>query len=570
MKSSLIKLRIKYCVVASAVVLCVTALMIVTLNIMMRVSYRNEEAMLESVISQAAESHINQPNSEYFNLIEAEKTDNGECIIPRNIKDIANITVYGSISCADKGAIWYSAGGGLIFSVEIDGEPVNVYKDYTFNRGTTNVSIDFTSLDDVKRDYETISVNESQVLNDYFLVSGTWWNNSSSVPTGQDPNTKLTIDSIEIHYKQSRVISAATHSLVSHSSFSDIFENNVPAVLNNTGAFYLITDSEGRLVSVNDGNLLKAITNDEARDYASKVLEADRDSGKIRRDGVSYSYTVSRTDDMNILIFVNDSFTDNANGSLLRISLLVGFMVWVLLTLIVIIVSGTLIKPVGKNIELQNQFISNASHELKTPITVISATIDIISQKKGSDRWTDCIKEQVRKMQTLVSELLDLSRMVEIRAARSAFKVCDISSIVSNSLLYFESLFFESGKTLRQDIEPNISIRCDETKISRLTGILTDNALKYSDPASEIMFSLCREKDNVVIRCSNKCSDFSAVDINRLFERFYRSDNDRIHEQEGFGLGLSIAQAITQVHNGTISADYKEGVITFTAVLSRT
>ena len=110
-------------------------------------------------------------------------------------------------------------------------------------------------------------------------------------------------------------------------------------------------------------------------------------------------------------------------------------------------------------------------------------------------------------------------------------------------------------------------MRCDENKISQLVGILMDNALKYSDSNSEISFSLHKEKDNAVIKCSNLCSDFSADNIPKLFDRFYRSDNDRIHEQDGFGLGLSIAQAIAELHGGSISADFKNKIITFNVTL---
>ena len=110
-------------------------------------------------------------------------------------------------------------------------------------------------------------------------------------------------------------------------------------------------------------------------------------------------------------------------------------------------------------------------------------------------------------------------------------------------------------------------MQCDETKISQLVGILVDNALKYSDDKSEVRFTLTRENDNAVIRCSNICSDILSADVSRLFERFYRSGNDRIHEQEGFGLGLSIAQAITELHGGTIKAECIDKTITFTVTL---
>ena len=117
MNSSLKKLRKKYVVTASIIVLIIILIMIIVINLLMRMTYQHEENMIENTIKQAAVSHIDQPFTEHFELFEAEKTDAGEYIIPRSIRDISSITVYGEISCKDKSAIWYSAGGGLLFEV---------------------------------------------------------------------------------------------------------------------------------------------------------------------------------------------------------------------------------------------------------------------------------------------------------------------------------------------------------------------------------------------------------------------------------------------------------------------
>lgn len=567
MNSSLKKLRKKYVVTASIIVFIVIFIMIIVINLLMRITYQNEESMIENTIRQAAVSHIDQPYTEHFELCEASKTEAGEYIIPRSVRDISSITVYGKISCKDKSAIWYSAGGGLLFEASTQYSKKMVYKDYTFNKDTMNVSIDFNNYDIVKYGYSTLSVSEEDITGDFFLVSDTWWKNSSIVPDGTDENVSLSISAIDIHYKENRTISASSGQLVSHISFSDIFDGNIPEILNNTGAFYLITDNKNQLVSVNDGNLTEPVLNSDARGYISRIISSDKDSGKLDKDGYIYSYRVCRSGDMNLIIFINDNFIDKAAHRLLRITLTIGILIWIILFILIFIVSGYVIKPVAKSMEQQKQFISNASHELKTPITVISATIDIIGNKKGEDCWTEGIREQAKKMQHLVSELLDLSRLLEVHTARKNFAENDISRIVSNSLLYFESLFFETEKVLDQYIEDDIKIQCDETKISQLVGILIDNALKYSDDKSEIRFTLTKENDNAVIRCSNICSDISSADVSRLFERFYRSDNDRIHEQEGFGLGLSIAQAITELHSGTIKAECIDKTITFTVTL---
>lgn len=565
MNSSLNKLRKKYIITASLIVFAVVLLMIITLNFLMRFSYKNEGKIVESVIEQAAVSHLNQPVNEHFDLSEADKTENGDYKITRSVKDISKITVYGNISY--NGSVdWYSAGGGLLFEAEIDGSPQWVHKKYQFNDDTTSISIDFNNYDNIRMGEDTISIDESQIVSDYFLLSVIWWKSSSN--GGDDENIKIAVDSIDISYKNEATIPSSNGSLIAHSSFSDIFENNIPEVLNNTGSFYLIANSNDRLLSINDGNLMNPLENSEAREYAKTILKSDKKNGKITKDKTAYSYSIHQENGMKIIIFINDSFTHTANGNLLKISILVGGVIFFILFVFIVIVSGYVIKPVADSMERQKQFISNASHELKTPITVISTTIDIIENKNGKDRWTECIKEQAVKMQRLVKELLDLSKLLEINTARSGFKVSDISNTVNNSLLYFESLLFESGKTLEQDIEENIRINCDENKISQLVGILMDNALKYSDEKSRICFRLKKNGDYAVISCSNPCSDFSASDTSKLFERFFRSENDLIHEQEGFGLGLSIAKAIAELHGGQISAAYENNIITFTVILN--
>ncbi len=569
MNDSLNKLRKKYIITASVIVFAVIVLMVFILNFLMNMTYRNEERMIESVIKQAAVSNIDRPDTEYFLLNDAEQTENGDYIIPRDVRDISDITVYGNISCKNPDAIWYSAGGGLLFEAKQGDKIINVYKDYTFNKDTTDVTIDFESYDNVKCDYDPLSIKEEQIVSNYFLVSVVWWSASSNIQSNFDPDVSLIIDSIEIHYKDRRTVPVSSHSLVSHSSFSDIFENYIPEILNNSAAFYLVTDSENQLVSINDGSLMESVGVDEARKYVEEIQSSGKNSGRIKKDNAFYRYSVHKTDDLNLIILVNNSITDKSSSNLLRISILVGALIWLILFVLIVIVSKYVIKPVARNMERQKQFISNASHELKTPITVISAATDVISSKKGSDNWTDCIKEQCKKMQLLVSEMLDLSHMLEADNEKNNFESGNLSDTVSSSLLYFESLLFENNKALHQDIQNDLIACYDEKKISQLVGILMDNAIKYSDDNSEIEFSLRSERDRAVIECSNICSDFSTSDTSKLFERFYRSDDDHSLEQEGFGLGLSIAQAITELHNGTISVDCRNKRVTFSVVFPK-
>ncbi len=555
------KLRRKYIMTASLIAFSVIFIMILVLNVLMGITYKNERKMLEGVISQTVLANNDGFNTEYFKLSDMPKNEDGDFIISRNIRDVSNITLHGTITCDSKSAAWYTAGGGLMFDINTDSGKKLVYKEYTFNKDTTDISIDFENYDNIKFEGNLIDITEEQIIGDYFLVSIVWWGNSSEQHWGKYANVNLIVDSIEVHYNEPISTKISSDHIVTHNSFSDIFGNSIPDILGNTTAFYLVTDSKNNLVSINDGNLINPVDDNNAESYIKQIAERNKKSGKINVGNLEFSFSVCENENIKIIVFTNEASANKAQNSLLYISVFIGILICIILFVLIFIISGNVIKPVSESFQHQKEFISNASHELKTPVTVISTTIDILSRQKGEDKWTDCIKEQSKKMHHLVNELLDLSRLSESKDKKGLFEKCNISHITKNNLLYFESRLFENKKTLEQNIENDIFIMCDENKISQLIGILVDNAIKYSDDNSQINFTLCKKKDKAVFTCENKCTDFTIKDTSKMFERFYRSDNDHSNEQSGFGLGLSIAQAITHLHNGKISAQYNENIV---------
>lgn len=427
MENTIRRLRRKYVITAFLIAFSIISVMIVVLNLLMQMTYRNERYMAADIISQTAVSHADNLYTEYYLLEETKKNEDGDYIIPRDIRKISCIIMHGTIECANGSANWYSAGGGLMFDVETDSGKKLVYQEYAFNKDTTNISIDFGSFENIKYDGNPVEITEEQIVGDYFLVSIVWWKTSSNMYHRTDSDISLTVDSIEIHYKEPAPGDSSAHQIVTHSTFSDVFKNNIPSVLGNTTAFYLITDNQNQLLSINSGNMIQEIKNSDAESYISQITKSGSKNGKLKINNSAYSYSVKSTDDVNIIIFVNNNFTSLSSRNLLLISVLVGIVVLIVIFILILIISKRVIKPVADSFERQKKFISNASHELKTPITVISTTIDIISRQKGSDRWTDCIKNQSGKMQHLVHELLDLSRLSETYTAKQNFKKCDVS-----------------------------------------------------------------------------------------------------------------------------------------------
>lgn len=233
----------------------------------------------------------------------------------------------------------------------------------------------------------------------------------------------------------------------------------------------------------------------------------------------------------------------------------------------VLFFSRRAIDPVVKASERQKQFITDASHELKTPITVIATSLKVLEMENGKQKWIDKAVSQTEKLTELVNSLVTLSRMDE---ESTPLKMSDfnISSSISEVAESFVDFAASKGHMLSIDIEPDIVYHGDEYAVRQLVSILLDNAVKYSIKNSEITFSLAKFKKGVTITAENKCGGIDDDDIKKLFDRFYRPDKSRNSATGGFGIGLSIARAIVEGHGGHIHAENADGdVIRFVAEL---
>lgn len=225
------------------------------------------------------------------------------------------------------------------------------------------------------------------------------------------------------------------------------------------------------------------------------------------------------------------------------------------------------IKPVKTALENQRRFISDASHELKTPLAVISANADVLESEIGSNKWLSNIKNQADDMSSLVFDLLDLAKIDET-SDEIVVSEFDLSNVVLSKSLEFECTAFENGKTFEQNITDGITFRGNEESIRHLVTILIDNAIKHSDEKGIIRVTLTSSGNKKIFQVYNTGNGIRNSEKDKIFERFYRSDESRSKSTGGYGLGLSIAKAIVDAHGGTISVDGEEGSwIGFTVVL---
>jgi signal transduction histidine kinase len=312
--------------------------------------------------------------------------------------------------------------------------------------------------------------------------------------------------------------------------------------------FWVRFDDSGN-VTETDTRHIVAITEDTAVTYATSVYESGKETGFLQ----SYRYKAGRNDDGSSIVI----FTD-LSGQLINIyrllwqSLLVGAIALAAMFVLVFLFSGQAVAPVVESLEKQKRFITDAGHELKTPLAVISANIDVLELESGKSEWTGSIRNQVKRMNSLVKNLLTLSRMDEERM-HVVYSDFDMSAAVKETALSFEAVAESKSKKYQMDIEEGIHITGDKNAIVQLSSLLLDNAIKYSSDNGFIHILLSKDK-NIVLEVSNTSDCIPQGNLERLFDRFYRADSSRSRESGGYGIGLSVAQAIAQSHGGTIQA----------------
>jgi len=228
-------------------------------------------------------------------------------------------------------------------------------------------------------------------------------------------------------------------------------------------------------------------------------------------------------------------------------------VILVLLSCLVCALSFIVVKPIKEAFSKQKMFISDASHELKTPLTIISASTDVIRKDPVNAQWINNIKSQTQRLEGLVNDMLTLAKFDEAKFTICPTKV-NLSEVVTDCVLPFEALAYEKGKQLSLSVEKDVFANCDLNCIKKVLTILTDNAVKYAEERSVIYISLVKEGDKAVFTTKNDGSIISEKDSNRIFERFYRGDASRSRESGGSGLGLSIAKSFADANKWKLYA----------------
>lgn len=320
--------------------------------------------------------------------------------------------------------------------------------------------------------------------------------------------------------------------------------------------------SDGTIVYINTGRIA-AVSTSTAAEYAQQLFDSDQKNGFIG----DYKYTCVNIADDVMYIFFDCGRELSTFYSFLFASVAVSVAGIVLVFVLVLIFSKIALKPVAESYEKQKRFITDAGHEIKTPLTIIDANTEVLEMINGESEWSESIKNQVKRLSSLTEKLVLLSKMDE---EETVFQMSEfsLSDVVANTAQSFIAVAESKGKTFKVSIQENINYCGNETLICQLVSILLDNAMKYSNENGIVEISLKSNAKNKTLTVYNTTDSIQTGKLNFLFERFYRTDTSRNSETGGHGIGLSVAKAIVNTHKGKITAFSSDGKsISVTAVL---
>lgn len=320
-----------------------------------------------------------------------------------------------------------------------------------------------------------------------------------------------------------------------------------------TRYFSVRMDKTGNVIS-SDLQNIAAVTEEEAKRYAKVVFASQKTKGF--QD--IYRYTSVQEDDGIIVIFLDSRQELESFRTNLLTSLVVSAAGLLAVFVLVLIFSGIVFRPVAEGYEKQRQFITDASHEIKTPLTIIDANIEVIEMEHGGDEWTKSVRKQVQRLADFTRQLIALTKLDEegLWKHKTEFS---LTNAIKESIQPFEVFAKTCGKTVETDVQEQITMLGDEKSIRQLISILMDNAVKYSLAESTIYVSLEKKGRKMQFEVYNETYDVPEGNLDILFERFYRLDASRNSETGGSGIGLSVARAIVESHQGKIRAHSDDG-----------
>ncbi len=330
--------------------------------------------------------------------------------------------------------------------------------------------------------------------------------------------------------------------------------HNQYSIFSSSNVVYIELDSDKNIESWRSDNTT-LYDDTYISNTTNKIIHLDKDFDII--DGHFY-LQVKKHNGYLIILLDSYALLMNFNQTIIC-SIIVGLLIWFFSAMLATYMINLLTKPLVLSLENQQQFISDAEHEFKTPISVIASNADVLRAEIGENVWLSHIISETKRMSVLVHELLSLS-MIDDTNYTSANTYFDMGETLTEVILPFESVAYEKGITIELNISPHITCHGNEEQIKQLMAILLHNAIKFGNENGVIKITLLQSKKKAVLKVYNTGEGITSEDIDKIFDRFYRVSKSRNSASGGHGLGLSIAKSIVEKHNGSISATsaYKE------------
>ena len=312
-----------------------------------------------------------------------------------------------------------------------------------------------------------------------------------------------------------------------------------------------------------DGQVLE-IKNDPAAVYSDDALEqmAKNIIKESKSTGTLDNLTFIKTDKNGYILvtFMDNTVVNESAMTLFRYTLIFGGVALVVFFFLARFLAKKIVAPLEEIYQKQRQFISDAGHELKTPVSVVSANAELLSRQIGDNQWLQNIQYENERMGILVGQLLDLARTENVTPQMERI---DLSRLVAGETLPFESVAFEKGLVLSSDIASGIVVEGNSTQLKQLTSILLDNAIRHSKVDGQVRLTLTKDHGAAELSVVNHGDEIPAEHREKIFERFYRMDPARNGEDKHYGLGLAIAKAIVTAHHGHIEVLCYNGLVEF-------
>ncbi len=321
--------------------------------------------------------------------------------------------------------------------------------------------------------------------------------------------------------------------------------------------FYSVAFGENETVIAVDNGDKEIYSEEELISIAREILTGNNTSGRFG----ALTYIVDHRPNYSLVALMDNTVSEGGLNTLLHNVLIIGSAAILVMFFVSLVLSGRIIRPLEENDQKQKQFISDASHELKTPVAVISTNAELLSREIGENEWLANIRYENERMEGLVRQLLDLSRAEN---AEMPMEQVDFSRVVTGETLALETLAFDCGRVFRTDIEDGVILTGNKTQLTQLVSILLDNAIRHAT-GNEIGIALKRQGHHAILSVVNDGDEIPQDKLEHLFDRFYRVDEARNSEGQHYGLGLSIAKAVVEKHGGSISVSCRDGKVRLTA-----